>query len=100
MSKNFTCPKCKTRQQLKQLFFLTNTSVWRCTKCNTRIKPKKVSLLPVIVVPLLVSISGYYCMFVLDYNFWEIMAVGASFGILTFILSVVLYYSRVELEEV
>lgn len=100
MNNKFACPKCGSKQHLKHLFFMSNTSIWHCHKCDILIKPEKMSLISNYIGFFAAVVPTYYCMFVLKFCISTVMMIGLLFGLLTYILSLIYYYMRIKLEEV
>jgi transposase-like protein len=100
MKNNFSCPNCHSKQKLKHLYFMSNSSVWHCHKCNSVLKPNKMSSFTIQIGFLSVVIPGYYCMIVLKYNLFKTLFIGLLFGGFAYSLGLLYYYFNVELEEI
>ncbi len=100
MKNNFSCPNCHSKQKLKYLYFMSNSSVWHCHKCNSVLKPEKMSTHTVQIGFLSVVIPSFYCMIVLKYKLFKTLFIGLMFGILAYVLVLFYYYYTVKLEEV
>lgn len=93
-----TCPQCKTKQPKSRLLLMSSTSEWRCNTCNLIIGPKNVSNTSNILGFLTSFIPAYISLFLFEINLIKSLFIGLVFGVCGYILCLIYYAIKTELE--